>query len=63
MKKTYHKPHLKVLRLLGAESLMNGSNPESTNGLNIKEETAFSYEALSNEESGHDIWGNEGNIW
>lgn len=64
MKKTFHKPHLKIVRLLGAESLMNGSNQPSTNELTIKEHTALNYEALSNKESEYDIWGNSGNsIW
>lgn len=63
MKNTYHKPYLKVVRLLAAESLLDGSNQTSTNEITIKEHTVLNYEALSNQESEHDIWGNEGSIW
>lgn len=57
MKKTYNKPKMKTVRLLAAESLMTVSG----DSVNIKATTytATGDEALSNQESEHDIWGND----
>lgn len=64
MKKTYNRPDMKVVRLLAAESLMNASGDPSKESLNIDGNiTATGTNALSNKESEHDIWGNEGSIW
>ena len=59
MKKTYKKPQLNKTKIIAIESIICTSNNIS---INIDHEGG--YQALSNEESQTDIWGNTRNdIW
>lgn len=61
MKKIYNKPNMMCVQLLSAESLMTGSGK---NTLNITSEKMNADAFLSNQESEHDIWGNDGSsMW
>lgn len=63
MKKTYNKPKMKSVRLLAAESLMTVSG-NASESVDLTNTTAVGTHALSNEESEHDIWGNDGSsMW
>lgn len=64
MKRTYNKPTLKSVNLWAAEQLMTGSNGKTYNLYSGVGNYATDNEALSNQESGHDIWGNDGSsMW
>lgn len=61
MKKIYNKPNMKCVKLLSAESLLTGSGKDtlSINGDKMEGDTF-----LSNQESEHDIWGDDGSsMW
>lgn len=63
MKRSYNKPYMKTMRLCAAEQLLSSSD-NTPNALSIHEDTAGGSEALSNEISSHDLWGNDTNsIW
>lgn len=61
MKRTYNKPELKSVKLMIAESLLNGSQKEVIVDESVE---IGSGNVLSNQEGAHDIWGNDGSsIW
>lgn len=67
MKRIYNKPELRTVKLMAAESLLSASGSESIT-FTDSDETAISGGAgggiLSNKESEHDIWGNDGSsMW
>lgn len=58
MKKTYSKPILKSTELLLAEQLLANSGSESVT-IGNDSQTVYVSTALSNQESEHDIWGDD----
>lgn len=63
MKKRYQKPNLKSVKLIGESALLAASIINIT-GEDQRLDGGVENQALSNQESGHDIWGNDGSsIW
>lgn len=60
MKRIYIKPCMRKIELNASTLLASSKNITAE----TSDDTASSFEILSNEEGKHDIWGNEGNgIW
>lgn len=60
MKKTYQKPNLKSVKLLCESSLLTASSVSYGGQIN----GSVDDNALSNKESEHDIWGDDGSsMW
>lgn len=62
MKKRYQKPNLKSVKLISESALLTGSI--QMGGEESRLQGGVENQALSNQESGHDIWGNDGSsMW
>lgn len=68
MKKEYNKPELRSVKLIAAETLLSLSGNTPKLGIDDSDENAITGGAnggiLSNKESEHNIWGNDGSsMW